>query len=184
MTPSPTPTHSSRAAGAEAALPGRSAQAVRWGAMIVIAGMSVACAVAIGRLAATPDRVTIAPHIPHLWLTIHLVCAVPAIPLGGWILLNRKGDRRHKMLGRIWGIMMLGAALSSFALTGLLGGSFSPIHALSILTLVTIPRAVWNIRRGNVRAHKRSMVILYISLVVAAGFAFLPGRLMGDWLMG
>ncbi|HEY8605052.1 DUF2306 domain-containing protein [Tsuneonella suprasediminis] len=184
MTPSLTPSHSSRAAGAEAAMPGRSAQAVRRGAMIVIAGMSVACAVAIGRLAATPDRVTIAPHIPHLWLTIHLVCAVPAIPLGGWILLRRKGDRRHKILGRIWGIMMLGAALSSFALTGLLGGSFSPIHALSILTLVTIPRAVWNIRRGNVRAHKRSMMTLYISLVVAAGFAFLPGRLMGEWLMG
>lgn len=162
----------------------RLASALRPVAVAAIGGLTLACLAALARLAETPDRVAISLHIPSLWLTIHLLCAVPAIPLGGWIMLSRKGDRRHKLLGRIWAVFMLGAALSSFALTGLLGGSFSPIHALSVLVLVSIPRAVWNIRRGKVGAHKRSMVVLYVSLVTAASFAFLPGRLMGDWLFG
>ena len=87
-------------------------------------------------------------------------------------------------LGRLWGGLMLGAALSSFGLTGLAGGTLSPIHLLSVLTLVTLPLAVIDARRGRIAAHRRTMVIIYVSMLVAGAFAFVPGRLLSQWLAG
>lgn len=122
-----------------------------------------------------PDR--------NFWLAIHLATVVPALPLGAYLLVRRKGDRLHKMLGRVWAALMLITALSSFGLRYVTGG-LSPIHLLSALVLVSVPLAVRNARRGNIAAHKRAMTIVYVSLVIAGAFTFLPGRLMGQWLLG
>jgi uncharacterized membrane protein len=103
--------------------------------------------------------------------------------LGAYVLLHRKGDARHKLLGRVWAFLMLATALSSFGLTGLTG-NYSPIHLLSILVLISLPRAIWDARRGRIARHRRTMTILYASLVVAGLFTFLPGRLFGIWLFG
>ena len=118
-----------------------------------------------------------------MWLAIHLASVIPAIPLGGYILLNRKGDGRHRVLGRIWGVMMLAAALSSFALHGLTG-RLSWIHILSIVVVIMIPRAVIQAMKHDIRGHRRTMTLTYLGLVVAGLFTFLPGRLLGSWLVG
>ncbi len=123
-------------------------------------------------------RAGIAPHDP--WLALHLLTVLPAIPLGIVIMLNRKGDRLHRRLGRIWGALMLGAAASSFGL----GLHWGPIHLLSLLTLVAVPAGIASAMRGNIRAHRRTMTILFASLVVAGFFTLLPGRLLGSWLFG
>ena len=122
-----------------------------------------------------PDR--------NFWLAIHLLTVIPALPLGAWLLVRRKGDRLHKALGRIWAAMMLVTAASSFGLHYVTAG-LSPIHALSALVLVSVPLAVRNARRGRIAAHKRAMTIVYASLVIAGAFTFLPGRLLGQWLLG
>jgi uncharacterized membrane protein len=118
-----------------------------------------------------------------VWLALHLSSVLPAIPMGAYVLLRRKGDRLHRMLGRTWGLLMLMAALSSFGLHGLNGG-LSWIHILSIIVIVMIPRGALQAMRHNVRAHRRTMTFTYLGLVGAGVFTMLPGRLLGAWLLG
>lgn len=118
-----------------------------------------------------------------IWLMLHLLSVIPAVPLGVYVLCRRKGNRLHRLLGRTWGMLMMTAALSSLGLKGLTGG-FSWIHVLSIIVLVMIPRGVVQAIRGNVGAHRRTMTLTYLGLVGAGLFTFLPGRLLGSWLYG
>jgi uncharacterized membrane protein len=121
--------------------------------------------------------------ISTIWLPLHLMTAIPALPLGAWVLLRRKGDAMHRLLGRIWAMLMLGAALTSFGMAGALG-RVGPIHLLAVAILIALPRAVLAARRGRILAHRRGMILLYASLILATLFAFLPGRMMGLWLFG
>ncbi|WP_213980386.1 DUF2306 domain-containing protein [Sphingomonas sp. dw_22] len=164
---------------ATTAIPGR---ARRDTAIVIAAALLFALlAVALAHRLAGGGALMPADH--NLWLRLHLATVIPALPLGGWILLRRKGDRLHRMLGRAWAALMLLTALSSFGLRYVTGG-LSPIHLLSVLVLVSVPLAVRNARRGNIAAHRRAMTIVYASLVIAGFFTFLPGRLMGQWLWG
>lgn len=115
-------------------------------------------------------------------LIIHLATVLPALPLGAYVLLSRKGGRLHRLLGRIWAGMMIVTAISSFWLRS--NGSLSPIHIFAVITLVSIPLAVLAARRGDLERHRRAMIGTYIGLVVAGGVAFLPGRLLNTWLGG
>ncbi|RED17141.1 DUF2306 domain-containing protein [Parasphingopyxis lamellibrachiae] len=113
-----------------------------------------------------------------LAVVIHLATVVPAVPLGGYVLLRRKGDSLHRILGRVWVVLMLVTAISSFWL------SLSFIHIFSVLVLVSVPLSLWRISKGDVVGHRRSMEGMYIGLVVAGAFAFIPGRLLGTLLFG
>ncbi len=114
-------------------------------------------------------------------LLIHIGTVLPALPLGAYVLLRRKGGRLHRVLGRIWAGMMVTTAISSFWL-GEKGLSF--IHIFSVMTLISVPLAIFWIRRGNVERHRRTMTNVYIGLVVAGLFSFAPGRLLETWLFG
>jgi uncharacterized membrane protein len=121
-------------------------------------------------------------------IIIHLIAVIPAIPLGGFVLLRRKGDALHKFCGRLWAMMMMIAAISSFWIGrpggGLMGSGLSFIHIFSIITLISIPLAIWQVRRGNIEAHRRAMRGPYIGLIIAGLFAFVPGRIMGVLVFG
>lgn len=118
------------------------------------------------------------------WLMVHLLTVVPAVPLGGWLLARRgKGDRAHRLLGRLWAVLMMAGALSSFGLTGMLG-HLGPIHILSAMVVGGVPLAVARAIRGDIARHRRGMTIMVASSVAAGFFAFLPGRLLGAWLFG
>lgn len=112
-------------------------------------------------------------------LFIHVGTVVPALLLGGPVLIMKKGTALHKLLGRIWAALMMTTAVSSFWLQGLVG-TIGPIHIFSVITLVSIPRAIWAIRKGDVITHQRAMVGPYIGLLVAGLFSFMPGRMMGQ----
>lgn len=116
-----------------------------------------------------------------LWLAVHLASVIPALPLGAYVLVRRKGDALHRALGKLWAVLMLVTALSSFGLRGLTG-SLSPIHLLSLLVLVMIPRGIHLARRHRIEAHRRVMSLTYLGLAIAALFTLLPGRLLGTWL--
>jgi len=113
-----------------------------------------------------------------LAVVIHLATVVPAVPLGGYVLFRRKGDALHRILGRIWVVLMLVTAISSFWL------SISFIHIFSVLVLFSVPLSLWRISKGDVVGHRRSMEGMYIGLVVAGAFAFIPGRFLGTLLFG
>lgn len=110
---------------------------------------------------------------------IHLAATILALALGAFMLIRRKGTVSHRMLGWIWVALMLTAATSSFWITGITG-SYSLIHALSLLVLVLVPLAVLAIRRGRVKRHRMAMIGLFFGALVIPGlFTLLPMRLLG-----
>ena len=62
------------------------------------------------------------PSGARIALIVHLFTAVPALPLGAYVLWRPKGDAPHKLMGRIWAGMMMVTAISSFWLQSLRGG--------------------------------------------------------------
>jgi uncharacterized membrane protein len=116
-------------------------------------------------------------------LAIHVGTVVPALFLGAPVLLMKKGTRLHKLLGRIWATLMIVTAISSFWLQGMVG-SIGPIHIFSVVTLVSIPWAIYNARIGNIAAHQRAMTGPYIGLIIAGLFSFVPGRMMANLVAG
>ena len=58
-------------------------------------------------------------------------------------------------------------------------GGFSLIHLLSGWTIISLPMAIYAVRRGKVQAHRRAMTGMFVGgLLVAGALTFLPGRLM------
>lgn len=112
----------------------------------------------------------------------HLLVALIALLIGGVVLLRRKGTSSHKILGGCWVVLMIGAALSSFLIQS--RGHLSFIHLLSIVVLISVPRAVIDIRKGNVRGHKIAMISTFAGLVIAGAFTLLPSRMLGQLLFG
>jgi uncharacterized membrane protein len=116
-------------------------------------------------------------------ILIHLVAALAALALGARVLAQRKGTPLHKALGRIWVVLMLVTAISSFWIRG--NGSFSWIHGLSVFTLCALAGAIWFARTGRIAHHRKTMIGIYAGgLVVAGLFTLLPQRLLGRLVWG
>ncbi|TWC06784.1 putative membrane protein [Bradyrhizobium macuxiense] len=125
-----------------------------------------------------------APAIP-----LHAFAAMAAFVLGSIQLAAPKGTLPHRTLGWIWVILMLVVAGSSFWIHQIrLLGPWSPIHLLSIFSLVMLVLGVMAARSHNVRSHKFTMIgIFFGALVIAGLFTLMPGRIMhavifGQWL--
>lgn len=146
--------------------------------LIVSIGAIAGGAILLALVRGIASGAVIGSSVRSLWLTLHLLTVLPALPLGAYVLLRPKGDAAHRALGKLWGVLMLLAALSSFGL----GSKFSVIHLLSVLVLIAVPRAVMLARRHRIEAHRRAMSLTYLGLAVAGLFTLLPGRLLGSWL--
>ena len=122
-----------------------------------------------------------APAIP-----LHAFAAMAAFVLGVVQLAAPKGTLPHRTLGWIWVILMLVVALSSFWIHQIrLLGPWSPIHLLSIFSLVMLLLGVFYARRHNVRGHKITMISIFAGALVIAGlFTFVPGRIMHAVVFG
>lgn len=116
-------------------------------------------------------------------ILIHVTAAVLALGLGAFVFLRRKGTFAHRSLGRIWTVLMIVTAGSTWWIRA--SGSFSWIHGLSVFTLAVLAVAIWCAVTGRIPRHRQSMISLYIgSLLIAGGFALLPERLLGGLLWG
>jgi uncharacterized membrane protein len=119
-------------------------------------------------------------------IQVHAFAAMTAFALGIVQLAAPKGTLPHRTIGWIWVILLALIALSSFFIHEIkLIGPFSPIHLLSIFTLVMLPLAVAHARRHEVQRHRRAMIGIFIgALVVAGAFTFVPGRIMHTVVLG
>ena len=101
-------------------------------------------------------------------------------------LILKKGTAGHRAVGIIWILAMLLGAISSFFIHTIpMFGPFSPIHLLSVLTLISVPMAWWAVRRGNILLHQRIMLSLVVFALLGAGiFTLVPGRLMNTVVFG
>lgn len=122
-------------------------------------------------------------------LYIHLATVVPCFFIGGILLLIKKGTNIHKILGRIYMILMLVTAMVTLFMPAEVGpqflNHFGWIHCFSFLTIYTVPTAYWAIKKGNVKTHKRKMILLYFgAIIIAGGFTFTPGRYLHHFFFG
>ena len=122
-----------------------------------------------------------APAIP-----LHACAAMAAFALGLVQFAAPKGTLPHRTIGWIWVLLMVSVAISSFWIhTIRLVGPFSPIHLLSIFTLIVLPIGVWRAHRHRAADHKRIMTMIFTGALVIAGlFTFLPGRIMHAVVFG
>jgi uncharacterized membrane protein len=116
-----------------------------------------------------------APAIP-----LHAFAAMAAFALGIVQFAAPKGTLPHRTLGWIWVLLMAVVATSSFWIHQIrLLGPWSPIHLLSIFTLVMLPLGVWRAHRHDVSKHRRTMIGIFAGALVVAGlFTLVPGRIM------
>src|SRR6266481_2819416 len=122
-----------------------------------------------------------APAIP-----LHALAAMTAFVLGVVQFAAPKGTLPHRTIGAVWVGLMAVVAISSFWIHQLrLVGPWSPIHLLSIFTLLMLPLAVWKAHTHQVAAHRRIMIYLFSGALVVAGlFTLVPGRIMHAVLFG
>ena len=122
-----------------------------------------------------------APAIP-----LHAFAAMAAFALGIVQLAAPKGTLPHRALGWVWVLLMLAVAGASLFIHEIrLWGPWSPIHFLSIFTLVSLPLAVFAAHRHRVETHRRAMIFLFVgALVIAGAFTLLPGRIMHQVVFG
>ena len=145
-------------------------------------GMSLAVTIALfrGLTGIAPEH----SNFRNLAIILHVATVIPAIPLGGYLLLARKGTARHRQLGKLWvGLMVVTALSALFIQTG---GSFSFIHIFVPLTLWSSYKLVATARRGDMKAHRWEILTLYLGALMIPGIfsMAIPGRLMNVWLFG
>ena len=125
------------------------------------------------------------PWVRDVALATHLITVIPAIPLGTYVILSRKGGARHKLLGKIWLSLMFITAISTVSIRNVNDGQFSWIHLFTSLTFVAVPQAIISARQGQIEAHKKHLRNFFIGALVIAGLtAFAPGRTMWQWAFG
>ena len=122
-----------------------------------------------------------APPIP-----LHVLAALLAFVLGGMQLAMKKGTRLHKALGWIWIGLMAVVAMTSFFIHEIrLWGQYSPIHLLSLWTLISLGLAIYFAKTGKIKRHKQVMVALYgFGLILTGFFTMMPGRVMHQIIFG
>jgi len=119
-------------------------------------------------------------------IQLHAFAALAAFTLGVVQIAAPKGTLPHRTLGYIWIGVMLVVAISSFWIHDMrLWGPWSPIHLLSILTLIMLPAGLYFARVHRVRGHMLTMLGLFLgALVIAGGFTLVPGRIMHKVVFG
>jgi uncharacterized membrane protein len=117
----------------------------------------------------------------QLWL--HLATLAVALALTPVMMLRRRGDNRHRLLGWIWAVCMFVTALISFDIRMTNDGGFSFIHILSVLTIIGVPVLILSARRRDIGRHRGQARGFVIGALLVAGFFTFPfDRLLGQWL--
>lgn len=120
---------------------------------------------------------------------LHLATVVPAFLIGTFLLSRRKGTSTHRLLGKVFMLLLLVTAFITLSMEAQAGptflGHFGFIHLFSVLVLYSVPAAYLAIRNKNLVSHRNNMIGVYVGgILIAGGFAFMPGRLLHTWIVG
>jgi hypothetical protein len=110
-------------------------------------------------------------------LFFHLFCTFCSVILGYYLfLLSPNPLEKTKNL-----VYPLCALLVASAISGILLNvyTFSPFHALAIVTITTIPLALWNLSKSVFLPFKKGLLYNFIGLNLAMVGAFEPDRYVG-----
>lgn len=111
-------------------------------------------------------------------IAAHALGASLALLLGAVNLLGKpKGDRPHRIIGRVWVVSMYWTVVSSFFIRELNPGSFSWIHGLSVFTFATLTIGLWAAMTNRIHTHRTYMRGSYFGAVGAfIGAIVVPTR--------
>jgi uncharacterized membrane protein len=120
-------------------------------------------------------------------IAVHMTAALGAFAIGPVVLwARRQGDQRpllHRALGYAWVTLMLMTAISAIFIRdyGLPNiGGYTPIHLLVPVVFFGLGRAFWKLSKRDIRGHRISMQVTYVSACIVAGaFTLLPHRYLG-----
>lgn len=126
---------------------------------------------------------------------LHTACGFLALGLGLVVLLNNKGTRLHRTLGRTYWLVMLVLNITAFGLYHL-NGNFNIFHIFAIVSLATISAGLIPVLlrkqiRNWLAMHYTYMAWSYAGLLAATSnelFAHVPAfkalvRIAGQWVM-
>ncbi len=126
---------------------------------------------------------------------VHTACGFLALTLGLVVLLNNKGTRFHRSLGRTYWLVMLVLNITAFGIYHL-NGHFNIFHIFAIVSLATIfagliPVLLRKHIRNWLFLHYKYMVWSYAGLLAATSnelFAHVPAfkalvRISGQWVI-
>ena len=118
----------------------------------------------------------------------HLATIIPAAFIGAYLLLRQKGTPGHRLLGKIYMLLMMTTAVITLFITAEVGPTllnhFGFIHLFSLLVIYSVPAAYFAVSAHNIQKHKFNMLGVYLGAVLIAGaFTFSPGRLMHTWFV-
>jgi uncharacterized membrane protein len=120
--------------------------------------------------------------IPPLIVLLHLILILPCIIFGTYLIFAKKGTVFHKQVGKLYMLLMGFTGILTLFIPAQIGyrifNHFGMLHLLSLLTLYSVPKAWFAIKRGDIKTHKSAMIKLYVGGILIAGcFAiFAPGR--------
>ncbi len=116
-------------------------------------------------------------------LYLHLGTIAPCILLGAYLIGFQKGTLSHKRLGKVYMGLIFFSSVVSLFMEAKVGpqflNHFGWIHSLSLVTIATVPVSIQAARKGAIKRHQRTMLLLYFSgLLIAGGFTLFPGRFL------
>ena len=118
---------------------------------------------------------------------LHLATIIPAFLLGTYLLINHKGTPKHKLLGKLYMLLMLFTAIVTLFMSAEVGPTIFNhlgfIHLFSFLVLYSVPSAYFAAKNNNIKKHRGNMIGLYVGgILIAGAFTLAPGRLIHSWL--
>ncbi len=116
---------------------------------------------------------------------IHTFAAFSSLAIGTAMWLSRKGTTPHKLMGRLFVLLMAVTAFSALFIRYINDGTFSFIHLFVPLTFFAIWETIYFVRKGNIKRHKRAVQGLFFGALLIPGvLSFLPGRTMWTVFFG
>ena len=112
-------------------------------------------------------------------IAFHTILGFLALVAGLIVLIRPKGNRFHRICGRIYVAAMVLLCLTSFGIQELFEG-FGAFHVLAIVSLVSVAGGFipmlfrHRIKKGWFELHYNFMLFSYVGLVMATNSHFFP----------
>jgi uncharacterized membrane protein len=89
---------------------------------------------------------------------IHLCIILPCAVFGTYLIFAKKGTQFHKTIGKVYMVLMAITGILTLFIPAQVGqrifNHFGLLHLLSLLTIYSVPKAWFAIKRGDVKTHK------------------------------
>lgn len=97
---------------------------------------------------------------------IHVILGFLSLMSGLAVLLIKKGNLKHRLVGRVYVVSMLGLNLTAFGIYKLFGG-WGVFHWMAIASLIPLLAGYFAIRYKKIEAHYFFMSWSFIGLLCA-----------------